>query len=64
MCFEKRGGIMATKSFTSDTFVLDNNNASKFRNIMDCKEKVRIAKVKGHKTITSKKGITELLNLK
>lgn len=55
---------MATKSFTSDTFVLNNDNAAKFRNIMSNEKKVHITKVKGHKTVTSKKAIKELLNLK
>ena len=54
---------MATKSFTSNTFVLNNDNASKFRDIMNNKEKVRIEKVEGHKNVTTKKGIKELLNL-
>ena len=54
---------MATKSFTSDTFVLNNNNASKFRNIMNSK-KVRIAKVEGHKNVTSREEIMRLLNIK
>lgn len=54
---------MATKSFTSDTFVLNSQNASKFRNIMDNEKKVRITKVNGHKTVKSKKAIKDLLNL-
>lgn len=55
---------MATKSFTSDTFVLNNNNASKFRNIMNSKKKVRIAKVEGYKNVTSREEIMRLLNIK
>ena len=51
---------MATKSFTSDTFVLNNNNASKFCS----KKKVRIAKVEGHKNVTSREEIMRLLNIK
>ena len=37
---------MATKSFTSDTFVLNNNNASKFRNIMNSKKRYVLQKLK------------------
>ncbi len=54
---------MATKSFTSDTFVLNNQNALKFRNIMDDDKKIRITKVNGHKTVKSKKAIKDLLKL-
>ena len=55
---------MATKSFTSDTFVLNNNNASTFRNIMNSKKKIRIAKVEGLKNVTSREEIMRLLNIK
>lgn len=54
---------MATKSFTSNTFVLNNQNALKFRNIMNDDKKVQITKVDGHKTVKSKKAIKELLKL-
>lgn len=54
---------MATKSFTSDTFNINNQNALKFRNIMDNDKKVRITKVNGHKTVKTKKAIKELLKL-
>ena len=54
---------MATKSFTSDTFIVSSETALKFRNIMDDKKKVRITKVKGHKYVTNKKEISKLLNL-
>lgn len=63
LSIEKEDDIMATKSFTSDTFVLNSQNASKFRNIMDNEKKVRITKVNGHKTVKSKKAIKDLLNL-
>lgn len=54
---------MATKSFTSDTFIVNGQNALKFRNIMDNDEKIRIKKVNGHKKVTNRKAIKELLNL-
>lgn len=54
---------MATKSFTNDTFIIDSQNALKFRNIMNNDKKMKIVKVKGHKTVKSKKGIKELLKL-
>lgn len=54
---------MATKSFTSDTFVVSGQNALKFRNIMKNEKKVRITKVEGHKKVKSKSGIKELLKL-
>lgn len=54
---------MATKSFTSDTFILNNQNALKFHDIMNDDKKIRITKVKGHKVVKSKKAIKELLNL-
>lgn len=55
---------MTTKSFTSDTFVLNNDNVAKFHNIMSNEKKVHIKKVIGHKNVTSKRAIKELLNLK
>ena len=60
---EKEDDIMATKSFTSDTFNINNQNALKFRNIMDNDKKIRITKVNGHKTVKTKKAIKELLKL-
>lgn len=38
---------MATKSFISDTFIVNDDNASKFRNIITDKRKVKITKVQG-----------------
>lgn len=54
---------MATKSFTSDTFIINDYNASKFRNIVDDKWKVKITKVRGHKKVRNKKEIEKLLNI-
>lgn len=54
---------MATKSFTSDTFIVNDQNASMFRNIMDDDKKVIITKVKGHKKVKQKDMIKKLLNI-
>ncbi len=54
---------MATKSFTDDTFIINKQNALKFRNIMNDTKKVRIIKVEGHKKVKDKNEIKKLLNL-
>lgn len=54
---------MATKSFISDTFIVNDDNASKFHNIINDKKKIKITKVQGHKKVKSKTEIGKLLNI-
>lgn len=55
---------MATKSFTNNTFELNNSNALKFHNIMNNKKKVKIVKVENHKTVTDRNEIRRLFGIK
>lgn len=54
---------MSTKSFTNDSFIINNRNALMFRNIMNEDKKIQITKVSGHKTVKDKDKIKELLKL-
>lgn len=61
--FLNGGDFMATKSFTNKGFKIDAQNASEFHNIMNDKKKMRIRKVKGHKTVRTRREMKKLLGL-
>ena len=54
---------MATKSFTHNTFIVNNENAKAYSDIMNSNKKVKITKVNGHKEVKGKKAIAKLLGL-